>query len=946
MIMLRKTFALFFCVIMLTVALFTDVTAAENKEEKVTQFSEIQSVSEENSYKNYKESIKEFTVADTEIVIDAKDYTEGSTVKLIQGDLYGENSGIIFENSGDKAVYSFNVDTDGIYNIKVDYAAIEKTTMDIQMAVYIDGKILWDDLEKIELFRWWKDATKVWNLDKEGNEVPPEQIEAFGFREQYLFDVSGLEADYYQFYFSKGSHTIEFLLKQEPVAFKQITLTAPQNLEKASEVVKKIKAKDYTGDDLIIQGEAAFEKSSFSLAPKSDSLSADVQPQSPYKNVINYIGATTWDSPWQTLKWQVDIGEAAFYKLGFHFKQSAVVNADVYRDIKIDGKAPFSEAKEYSFGYDSDWQYKTLNNNDGKPCKIFLDEGIHTIELSVTLGPTAEYIRRLENILEVIGDEYLKISMITGETPDMNRDYELFSQIPDLENSFKWCIEELNVLSKIMVDSSGESSQYVTTVKGTTRILEQMTAKKYLAHTYKKDLYTQYTNLSSILYEMRSMPLSLDEIRLSAPNSKAPKYANWWDTLKYNLFGFLASFSSDYNVANENNENVTLKIWTTWGRDQTQVLNSLIAESFTPKYGIEVDIQITAATLVQGMLTGRAPDLSLGLTRSSPVDFAMRGALVKLSDYDDFDEVMTRFNAGSAEAYRYKGDYYALPDTQNFYIMYYRKDVLENLGITKIPETWDEFIETSAIIQRNNMRAYLPDASGMTILATLLEQNNVPLYNDERTANLLDRDDAVSVFEWWTKLYTEYKFDVTADFYNRFRIGTMPLGIASYTTYTQLVQTATDIEGRWGIALIPGVRDEEGNINRATADSGTGCAILKDSKHQDEAWEFLKWWTSADTQYRYSKNVETILGPIARIATSNKEAFSNYAWNNDDASIFMEQWEHVISIPELPGSYYMTRSVEQAFLSVVNKGTTPTDAMIRWSSIANEEITRKIKEYS
>ena len=240
MIMLRKTFALFFCVIMLTVALFTDVTAAENKEEKVTQFSEIQSVSEENSYKKYKDSIKEFTVADTEIVIDAKDYTEGSTVKLIQGDLYGENSGIIFENSGDKAVYSFNVDADGIYNIKVDYAAIEKTTMDIQMAVYIDGKILWDELEKIELFRWRKEATKVWNLDKEGNEVPPEQIEAFGFREQYLFDVSGLEADYYQFYFSKGSHTIEFLLKQEPVAFKQITLTAPQNLEKASEVVKKI----------------------------------------------------------------------------------------------------------------------------------------------------------------------------------------------------------------------------------------------------------------------------------------------------------------------------------------------------------------------------------------------------------------------------------------------------------------------------------------------------------------------------------------------------------------------------------------------------------------------------------------------------------------------------------------------------------------------------------
>ena len=946
MIMLRKTFALFCCVIMLTVVLFTDVAAAENKEEKVAQISEIQSVSEENSYKNYKDSILEYPAATNDIVINAIDCAEGSTVKPIEGELYGENSGIIFENSGDRAIYSFDIAADGIYNIKVNYAAIEETTMDIQMSVYIDGKTLWDNLNKIELFRWWKDASKDWSLDKEGNEVSPEQLETFAFRDQYLIDTTGLETDYYQFYFSKGIHTIEFLLKQEPVAFKQITLAAPQKLNDANEVANQINANDYNGADLIIQGEDAFEKSSFSLAPKSDSLSADVQPQSPYNNVINYIGATTWDSPWQTLKWEVDIKEAAFYKLGFHFKQSAVVNADVYRDIKIDGKVPFIEAKEYSFGYDSDWQYETLNNSKGEPCKIFLDKGLHTIELSVTLGPTAEYIRRLEKILQVIGDEYLEISMITGETPDMNRDYELFSQIPDLDKNFNWCIEQLNELSKIMKDSSGESSQYVTTVKGTTRILEQMMAKKYLAHTYKKDLYTQYTNLSSILYEMRSMPLSLDEIRLSAPNSEEPGYANWWETIKYNVLGFLASFSSDYRVINTDSENVTLKIWTTWGRDQTQVLNSLITESFTPKYGIDVDMQITSATLVQGLLTGRAPDLSLGLPRSSPVDFAMRGALVKLSDYDDFEEIMTRFDEGSAEPYRYKGDYYALPDTQNFYIMYYRKDVLDNLGITKIPETWDEFIEAAAIIQRNNMRAYLPDASGMTILATLLEQNKVPLYNDKRTANLLDRDEAISVFEWWTELYTKYKFDVTADFYNRFRIGTMPLGIASYTTYTQLVQTATDIEGRWGIALIPGVRDEQGNINRATADSGTGCAILKDSKYQDEAWEFLKWWTSADTQYRYSKNVETILGPIARIATSNKEAFSNYAWNNNDADIFMEQWEQVISIPELPGSYYMTRSVEQAFLSVVNKGTKPTDAMIRWSLIANEEITRKIKEYS
>jgi len=45
------------------------------------------------------------------------------------------------------------------------------------MSVYDDGRILWDDLEKVELFRWWKDATKDWNVDKDGNEVSPEQLE-------------------------------------------------------------------------------------------------------------------------------------------------------------------------------------------------------------------------------------------------------------------------------------------------------------------------------------------------------------------------------------------------------------------------------------------------------------------------------------------------------------------------------------------------------------------------------------------------------------------------------------------------------------------------------------------------------------------------------------------------------------------------------------------------
>ena len=278
---------------MLTMLFYTTVCAEEKDEVNTTEFTEIQMSSNVNDYDNYIESIKTFKSAENDIVIDATNLSEGSTVKPITEELFGETNGVIFEIAGDRAVYTVDVTSDGIYNIMVNYAAIEKTTMDIQMTVYIDGEILWSGLEKVELFRWWKDATKKWNLDKEGNEVAPEQVESFGFKEQYLVDMSGLTTDYYQFYFSQGIHTIEFVLKQEPVAFKNITLSAPKELKNADKISASIKAVDYSGKDIEIQGEAAVEKSSFSLAPKSDGLSADVQPQSPYNNVINYIGSTT-----------------------------------------------------------------------------------------------------------------------------------------------------------------------------------------------------------------------------------------------------------------------------------------------------------------------------------------------------------------------------------------------------------------------------------------------------------------------------------------------------------------------------------------------------------------------------------------------------------------------------------------------------------------------------
>jgi hypothetical protein len=69
------------------------------------------------------------------------------------------------------------------------------------------------------------------------------------------------------------------------------------------------------------------------------------------------------------------------------------------------------------------------------------------------------------------------------------------------------------------------------------------------------------------------------------------------------------------------------------------------------------------------------------------------------------------------------------------------------------------------------------------------------------------------------------------------------------------------------------------------------------------------------------------------------------AWDNNDLEIILKQWSKVDEIPEVPGSYYFSRAIDQAFWSVMNDGVNAKDAITKWSQVADAEIERKIEEY-
>lgn len=893
--------------------------------------------------------------------------SDAENIKINGCDFIGADSAVntaenkaVSISDGTSVTYKVNVPKSGLYNINLNYKISADAAKEAGLSLFVNGVIPFEGAQNMRLFCYWENDGDI-RSDSIGNQIAPQQKPYDGFVTVSLFDVSGVVTDPYAFCFTEGENTVTLKVNSSELVLSEINISGIENVKSYNEVENEYREKGYKSADaqgIVIEAENAALKNSRSIISKSDN-SAWLSPNDPMKRVINYIGNTNWQNTNEEITWKFHVEKPGLYNFGFIYNQDQIQNGFAYRSLKIDGVTPFKEAENLRFSHCNSWKLYEFADSEWA-YDIYLSEGDHILSLKVTLGETANVYKDIREILSGLRELYLSVIMITGESPDPNRDYNLYEQIDGFEEKLKYYNSRLDKAADELKKISGQkTNSQISVLVNTNRVVANMIKNIYKAEDYISDFYSNYSSLSSSLSNMNVMPLSLDRIFITPAGVKA-EYAKpaFFTRLSYNFKRFFASFVDGYDKTDsEKDEGESIVLWVNWGRDQAMALNSLINTSFVPKTGINVHVELTSASIINGMLTGNAPDVALNLSRTEPVNFAIRGAVRNLEEFEDFQSVKERFASTATVPYEYKNGTYALPETQSFYIMFYRRDIFERLGLS-VPETWDEFLATSTVLRMSNMETWVPyvqitssttvntGIGGLNMFASVYQQNGGSFYNEDKNKCLLDDPIALSSFSFWSSFYTKYKLPVSVSFYNRFRIGITPLGISDYTVYTQLKDMAPEIDGKWGIALIPGTRDENGNIDHTVSGSGAGCAILNTSKNVKSAWEFLKWWTDADTQLLYNNEVESILGTISRIATANTEAFENMGWDYNDLEILNLQRKYIKEIPEVPGSYFVARAVDQAFWKVYNKGENVKDALIKAADYANEEIERKINAYS
>lgn len=138
----------------------------------------------------------------------------------------------------------------------------------------------------------------------------------------------------------------------------------------------------------------------------------------------------------------------------------------------------------------------------------------------------------------------------------------------------------------------------------------------------------------------------------------------------------------------------------------------------------------------------------------------------------------------------------------------------------------------------------------------------------------------------------------------------------------------------------------DGSIDRSVAGGGMCTMMMAKAKDPYNAWEFMKWWSEADTQVSYGRELESIMGAAARYPASNKEAMEKMPWTAGEVSVLKTQWQHVKGIPEIPGGYLKDREISFAVRATVGNGANARESILDHVERINQEITKKRKEFN
>lgn len=899
----------------------------------------------------YEAMVPTASLAGTKIGTDDPDY--GAIVNAYQI-LTGTPQSVALVDDTHSVSFVYSGASSGLFHLGVDFYDLEANIANTQVTVLINGEAPFYESQTLVLPAKWVLRSTEFMLDRYENEIQPgsDKVRTWFYHE--INDYNGLHPGLFAFALNPGD-VITFRYVNAEFLLGQVYFVAEETVPSYEDYLALHSEASLIEDELIVAARQMASRNDPSIR-----LRAEQDPSNLYYDtqslILNVVFGDTWQTSGQSVSYEISVAETGYYHLSFKYRQYGMQDMTTYREVKIDDEVPFADLSCYAFPYTTNFVNRTLSGANGDSLAIYLTEGTHTISLTAVNYPYRETIETLQYVMAQIQNLALNVKKYTSGGTDRYRDWEIEAYFPTAAADIRVWADLLeachtSLLSLSINRKPAEIANLLTAADRLRDIADDINALPSLMVQFSDGNSSVNQMLGNLMQQMMYSSLELERIVVHGDDKIAKPYANLFVRVWEGVKRLVLSFTNNPYSANDATEG-ELTVWVNHPRQYIEIMQSLIDQNYDGSLKVTLSQMPDQNKLILANASGQAPDIVIGVDNWIPYDFAVRNAALDLRQFSGYAELVTHFSPGSMIPYAFEEGIYGFPETQNFWVTYYRKDILEGIGITDIPQTWEEIIEILPILQSYGMNYYLPlsQYTGLKpFVATLpfIYQFGGDLYSADGMSTAINSEATLEGITLMSDLFTLYNIDkYVASFFNNFRYGTLPIGIGDLGMYLMLETAASELDGLWEMDLHPGVYNEATDeVVRFAACGAQSSMIMSTTDYADESWDFLSWWMSADIQSEFAFLLQSTYGQTYLWNTANLDAFATLSMPKKFKEVILAQWEYALEASRIPGAYMVEREISNAWTNIVYNNDNPRQALDEAVRISNREILYKMSEF-
>lgn len=872
---------------------------------------------------------------------------------MLVNDQYNYKENVIKLNNKETLIAHLNVPAEGLYEIYFDYFIPEVNTSSTEVSLQVNGKTQYYEMKQMIFDVTWLTNTKKFEVDRYGNEILPTcNLDQKWYYTTALSDGSLMNDGALMIYLDKGDNQLSIQMKVGSVELGKITIKSHQEYLSYNNYLEKYQNTKIIDKLYDLSSSSLIEKSNLSVRLYSLQDASSKRYETQHK-LLNAIYHDSWNKGHQMLTWEVNVEEAGLYALGIKYEQYGLVDLPVQRSVYVNGEIPYQELNGYKFYYQKNWTNHMLTDGEN-PYYVYLNKGVNRISLAVSLGIYTVVIDKIDQIMDEMSKMALDIKYLTNGKKDEYRNWKITDYIPNLESKLiEWADdldEIINYVNEYSHNKKG-SSTFATLSIASKKLRKLANDPNQIPNNMNS--FTDGSSsvsqlLGTMILTLNANPLGMERLYVGSESTNYPIarsnfFVRLWEGCKRLVISF---FNKEYSINVE--EEGYLNVWVNRSRQYIEIMQQMADQS-----GMKVNFSImpNETKLILANASNKLPDVALGISNWIPYDLALRGITCDLRQFSGYEELMKQFSPGALIPYVYEDGMYGIPETQDFYVIFYRSDIYEMMGLD-VPTSWDELLNQLPSLQRLGYNFYSPLSSYRGLkpfIATLpyFYQYGGNLYADDGMTTTLSSEANIEAMKFMTNLFTIYNLPKeTLSFYNSFRYGTLPIGIANASTYTQLQIAAPEISGNWNISLYPGTTMDDGTICHYACAGSQGITMFESSKNKKQAWKFIEWWMSSETQSNFITTLYSMYGLEYLWFSANQEACKAIPIPQEHLDIILEQWKWAVEASRVPAAYMLERSISDAYSKVLFNGTNVRIALDDAVIEVNREIERKMTEFN